>query len=588
MKILGISAYYHDSAAALLVDGEIVAAAQEERFSRRKFDPDFPAQSIRYCLKEAGLELSEIDHVVYYEKPFVSFERLLESLLTNVPRSFATFLASMPIWLREKLNTRRTLKRAFKNHFQSEPRSLLFSAHHLSHAASAFYPSPFSSAAVLCLDGVGEWATASAWTGDGSKLESLWEMHFPHSLGLLYSAFTFFCGFKVNSGEYKLMGLAPYGEPRFVDLIQRELVDIKEDGSFQLNMNYFAFDATLKMLRPSFSQLFGVEARSPEGPMTQTHKDLAASIQRVTEEIMLKMVRRLKEETNSRFLCLAGGVALNCVANGLIKKEKIFEDLWIQPAAGDAGGALGAALAAFHLHLGQARTESPKDQMKGALLGPEFSDTEIEEVLLGAEVKATKKSPEALVAEAVQDLKDQKVIGWFQGRMEYGPRALGNRSILGDARDPKMQSRMNLKIKDRESFRPFAPVVLKESAPKIFEADSESPYMLLVSQVRPESRGQYPAVTHVDGSARLQTLDRENPRLRQLLEAFQKETGHPLLVNTSFNLRGEPIVCSPSDALRCFVQTQMDVLYIGSYVVRREENKFDRSEARWKVHRELD
>lgn len=590
MKILGLTAFYHDSAAALLVNGEIIAAAQEERFTRKKFDPAFPVHSLRFCLQQGGLRLSELDEIVYYEKPFLSFERLLESAIATAPKSFLTFLSSMPIWMREKLDTRGTLQKKLKQAFPGEKiPPLRFSEHHLSHAASAFYPSPFSSAAVLCMDGVGEWACSSAWVAHDEKITPLWEMRFPHSLGLLYSAFTHYCGFKVNSGEYKLMGLAPYGKARYVDLILRQLVDLKEDGSFRLNMDYFPFASSLSMTGKAFTKLFGFPPRSPEGPMPEHYKDMAASIQKVCEEIVLRLARSLRQQSGEKNLCLAGGVALNCVANGILAREKIFENIWIQPAAGDAGGALGAALASHHLNHRAPRRPLSPDQMRNAFLGPAYSDEQIEELLREQGACFEKLSRRDLIAGAVKDLQEQKVIGWFQGAMEYGPRSLGARSLLGDPRSPKMQSHMNMKIKFRESFRPFAPIVLAEKSAQIYQDSFASPYMLLVSHVRPEFAGKFPAVTHVDGSARLQTVSAgENPGLHELLRAFDEATGCPVLINTSFNVRGEPIVCSPMDALRCFVKTDMDSLYIGSFRLEKTAQNFRREDPRWKVDYELD
>jgi len=589
MNILGVSAFYHDSAAALIVDGEIIAATQEERFSRKKFDPGFPEQSIRFCLKEAGLNLSDIDEIVYYEKPWLSFERLLECLVATAPLSLGLFLGAMPIWMREKLNTRGTIQKKIKNYFpQDSIPPIAFSEHRLSHAASAFFPSPFEDAAILCLDGVGEWATTSAWIGNGNNIESLWEIHFPHSLGLLYSAFTHFCGFKVNSGEYKLMGLAPYGNPKYVDLIKEHLIDLKEDGSFRLNLHYFPFSQSMKMTNKNFASLFGVPARGMEASMQQVYKDLAASIQKVTEEVLLKLARHLQKQTGKNNLCLAGGVALNCVANGLLAREKVFENIWVQPAAGDCGGALGAALASYHLQYGHPRTVRKTDKMKAALLGPSYSDAEILEVLERSKVAYERLDRGALLQAAVADLKSQKVLGWFQGAMEYGPRALGNRSILGDPRDPEMQSRMNLKIKFRESFRPFAPVVLADRVQDFYTDPAADPYMLFVSHVKPDYAGSFPAVTHVDGSARIQKIDDPQRMIFHLLKSFEEETGCPLLINTSFNVRGEPIVCSPFEALRCFVQTDMDCLYLGSFRISKEQQNLNRQDVLWNVKYELD
>lgn len=589
MKILGISSFYHDSAAALIVDGEIVAAAQEERFSRKKFDPGFPEQSIRFCLKKANLKISDIDEIVYYEKPLLSFERLLESILETAPKSFMTFLSAMPIWVREKLNTRQTLINKFKFAFPQEKiPAIAFSKHHLSHAASAFYPSPFENAAVMCLDGVGEWATASAWQGSGNQLKPLWEMHFPHSLGLLYSAFTYFCGFKVNSGEYKLMGLAPYGKPLYVDLIKRHLIDIKPDGSFRLNMKYFSFASSLSMTNAEFAKLFGAPVRDPEGPMQEIYKDMAASIQKVTEEVLLLLAKTLKSHTGDRNLCLAGGVALNCVANGFLSQHKIFDRIWVQPAAGDSGGALGAALASYYLQHNQSRKVESSDSMKCALLGPSFTDADIEEILQRHSISYRRLTDQERTQKALEDLLQQKVVGWFDGAMEYGPRALGSRSILGDPRDPTMQSRMNLKIKFRESFRPFAPLILEPKISEIFQDNFADPYMLFVSQAHPHLKDAYPAVIHVDGSARVQRVPESSRPISILLQEFYKSTQCPMLINTSFNVRGEPIVCTPFDALRCFVQTDIDSLFLGSFYISKLDQSFDRSHLTWRLHRELD
>ncbi|MBY0470799.1 carbamoyltransferase [bacterium] len=590
MKILGISAYYHDAAACLVVDGKIVAAAQEERFTRKKNDPAFPKNSISYCFNEAGISVGDLDAVVFYDKPFLTFERLLETYFAFAPRGFLSFLTAMPSWLKEKLFLRSVLTREFQKHFQLPKKNqvkFLFSEHHLSHAASAFFASPHADAAVLCMDGVGEWATTSAWAGADAKLEPLWEIRFPHSLGLLYSAFTYYAGFKVNSGEYKLMGLAPYGRPIYTQKILDHLIDIKEDGSFRLNLDYFDYCTGLKMTNARFHRLFDGLPRQPESPLTQKEMDLAASIQKVTEEVVLRLSRKLAKETGKKNLCLAGGVALNCVANGRLLREGPFEKVWVQPAAGDAGGALGAALAVWHQYYQQPR-QPLKDQMEGSYLGPSFSDREIEEFLSSHKIPYQKWDGRNLYSEVAKKLAAEKVVGWFQGRMEYGPRALGSRSILGDPRSEKMQSVMNLKIKYRESFRPFAPAVLKERASDFFDISQESPYMLFCADVRPEKRrnldaaasrawgiellnipkSQIPAVTHVDYSARVQTVDAEfHPPFHGLLKEFEKETGCPVLVNTSFNVRGEPIVCSPEDAYRCFVGTEMDVLVLGNYIV---------------------
>ncbi len=575
-RVLGISAYYHDSAAALLCDGEIVAAAQEERFSRRRHDADFPARAVAYCLEEAGVSLRDVDLVAFYDKPLLKFERLIETYIAFAPHGLQSFVAAMPAWTREKLFLRSHLRRSLAalpgEHPPAAPPRILFPEHHRSHAASAFFPSPFPRAAVLCIDGVGEKATTSAWLGDGNRLTALWEIDFPHSLGLLYSAFTGYLGFRVNSGEYKVMGLAPYGEPRFVDRILGTLVDVKEDGTFRLDMRYFGFATGLTMTTEAFHDLLGGPPRKPETALTQREFDLARSIQAVTEEVVLRLARTVRRETGERRLCLAGGVALNCVANGRVLRESGFEDLWIQPAAGDAGGALGAALAAWHEHLGKERTPLPGDSMKGALLGPGWDDRAIDEALSRLGAVAHAPGVEALLGQTAELLARGDVVGWFQGRMEYGPRALGNRSILGDPRDPGMQSRMNLKIKFRESFRPFAPAVPAERASASFDLDRESPYMLLVAPVGAGCRAALPAVTHVDGSARVQTVSAErNPLFHRLLSAFERLTGCAVLVNTSFNVRGEPIVCTPEDAYRCFRRTGMDHLVLGGRLLHQAE-----------------
>jgi len=590
-RILGISAYYHDAAAALVVDGEVRAAAQEERFTRRRHDPSFPAQAARWCLESGGLTVADLDAVVFYDKPFLKFERLLETYLACAPHGLRSFVAAMPVWIKEKMLLKTELRRelrALAGEGGQLPK-LLFSEHHLSHAASAFYPSPFERAAVLCLDGVGEWATASAWVGNGTRLEPRWELHFPHSLGLLYSAFTAYTGFKVNSGEYKMMGLAPYGEPRYADLIRRHLVDVKPDGTFRLDMRYFGYATGLRMTGERFHALFGGPPRAPDAPVDQRTMDLAASIQQVTDDIVLRLARSLRKETGEPHLCLAGGVALNCVSNGLLAREGVFDDLWIQPAAGDAGGALGAALVAWHQAGGERPRADGGDRMSGAYLGPAWSDEEIERFCRELGLPHVRLAPAALVERVAARLAEGAVVGWMQGRMEFGPRALGNRSILADPRDPAMQRTLNLKIKFRESFRPFAPAVLRERVGEFFELDRPSPYMLLVAPVRgwealpPEAtpglaglerlrgvRSPLPAVTHVDGSARVQTVDRgTNPTFSRLIDAFCDKTGVPVLVNTSFNVRGEPIVCSPTDAYRCFMATAMDLLVMGSCVLER-------------------
>jgi carbamoyltransferase len=596
MISLGLSAYYHDSAAAIARDGVLVAAAQEERFSRKKHDARFPAHALRYCLAEAGVSLGDVDQVVFYDKPFLKFERLLETYVGFAPRGFASFVKAMPVWLKEKLFQKSELGRHL-GEFDAgfDVSKLLFAEHHLSHAASAFYPSPFEKALILTMDGVGEWATTSVMRGEGNRITPLKEIHFPHSVGLLYSAFTYFTGFKVNSGEYKLMGLAPYGRPEYVDLIREKLVDIHDDGSFRLNMNYFNYATGLTMTNARFDRLFGRGPRKGESPVTQMDMDLARSIQDVTEEIVLKLARSLRREYDIPNLCLAGGVALNCVANGKLLQEKIFDRLWIQPAAGDAGGAVGAALAGYHLFAGAPRPlNGGGDAMRGSYLGPAFSDATIRTDLDRLGAKYHPLADDALLDAAARALADDKVIGWFEGRMEFGPRALGGRSILGDARSAKAQSVMNLKIKYRESFRPFAPSVLAEDVGDYFELQTESPYMLLVAPVAANRRralsdddrkkfgiellnvpkSDIPAVTHVDYSARVQTVHREtNPRYHALISRFKALTGYGVIVNTSFNVRGEPIVGSPEDAFRCFMGTEMDELYVGNFrLVKSEQN----------------
>ncbi|HYL25749.1 MAG TPA: carbamoyltransferase [Burkholderiales bacterium] len=592
MRILGISAFYHDSAAALIDDGRIVAAAQEERFTRKKHDAAFPTHAIGYCLAEGGGSLGDIDRVVFYDKPFLKFERLIETYLSFAPRGFRTFRMAIPLWLREKLFLKDLLLTELLK-LESGARwnqELLFSEHHLSHAASAFFPSPFDEAIVLTMDGVGEWATTSAAIGRGNGLEVQKEIHFPHSLGFLYSAFTYYTGFKVNSGEYKLMGLAPYGEARYRDRILEHLIDVKPDGSFRLDMSYFDFCTGLTMTSPRFHELFGGPPRKPDELLTAHHMDLAASVQAVTEEVVLRLARSLCQESGIRNLCLAGGVALNCVANGKLLRDGCCDRIWIQPAAGDAGGALGAALAAYHMQLGRPRRANG-DAMHGALLGPEFSQQEIERCLARCGARFERLDDAALLATAADDLARSKALGWFQGRMEFGPRALGNRSILGDPRSPRMQKMLNLKIKYRESFRPFAPSVLRERVSDWFELDCDSPYMLLVADVAKSRRREMsaqerqlfgidklnvprsdiPAVTHVDYSARVQTVHAEtNPRYHALLSTFEHKTGCPVLVNTSFNVRGEPIVCSPEDAFRCFMGTELDALAVGNCYLRKE------------------
>jgi carbamoyltransferase len=586
-RVLGISAYYHDSAAALLRDGEIVAAAQEERFTRKKHDARFPHNAVRYCLAEAGIAATELDHVAFYDKPFLKFERLLETYLAFAPRGFRSFRIAIPLWLREKLFLKDLLIRELKKVDSKAPwfDKLLFGEHHLSHAASAFYPSPFDEAAVLTLDGVGEWATSSLAIGRGNRLEMQREIHFPHSIGLLYSAFTYYTGFKVNSGEYKVMGLAPYGEPRYADLILKHLVDLKDDGSFRLDQQYFDYCTGLTMTNDRFAALFGGPRRKPEELLTQKHMDLAASVQKVTEEVMLRLTRSIARETGMKNLCLAGGVALNCVANGKILRDGAFENIWIQPAAGDAGGALGAALSTWYGMLeGTRPATNGHDAMRGAYLGPKFEQSDVERRLSAAGARFERLTETGMIARAAKDLAEGKALGWFQGRMEFGPRALGGRSILGDARSPTMQKMLNLKVKFRESFRPFAPAVLREDVADWFEIDSDSPYMLLVADVVKSRRramteaeqalfgieklnvprSEIPAVTHVDYSARVQTVHRDtNPRYHALVSEFKRLTGCPVIVNTSFNVRGEPIVGSPEDAFRCFMGSDIDVLAVG-------------------------
>ncbi len=595
MRILGLSALYHDSAAALLEDGVIVAAAQEERFSRKKHDAGFPIRAIQYCLEEAGVSLSEVDHVIFYDKPFLKFERLLETYAAFAPRGFQSFKMALPLWLKEKLFQKSLLARSLAElapEVDWEER-LLFSEHHLSHAGSAFFPSPFEEAIVLTMDGVGEWATTSVARGHGNKLEVLKEIHWPHSLGLLYSAFTHYCGFRVNSGEYKLMGLAPYGEPRFKDLILKHLVDLKEDGSFWLDQRYFDYCTGLRMTNARFDALFGRPARQPDQALEPFHMDVAASAQAVLEEAVLRITRSLAETTGAKNLCLAGGVALNCVANGKVLRDGTFENIWIQPAAGDAGGALGAALCAHHIFLGQERSVTDgTDAMGGSYLGPGFEQGDIEARLAALGARFEVFSAEEVVGKTAQALADGQAVGWFQGRMEFGPRALGARSILGDPRSPTMQRTLNLKVKHRESFRPFAPSVLRDDVGDWFELDSDSPYMLLVAGVNAERRremteeeqrlfgieqlnvvrSEIPAVTHVDYSARVQTVHQEtNPRYHALISAFKAITGCPVVVNTSFNVRGEPIVCTPEDAFECFMGTDLEVLVIGDCLLLKEE-----------------
>jgi carbamoyltransferase len=590
--ILGISGYYHDSAAALLVDGNMVAAAQEERFTRKKHDHRFPENAIGYCLDQAGLRTADIDHVVFYDKPLMKFERLLETYLAFAPQGFPSFMRAMPLWLRQKLYIPREIRNGLKGEYKGR---VIFTEHHESHAASAFFPSPFEEAAVMTLDGVGEWATSSWGVGRGNSMQLRSELRFPHSLGLLYSAFTYYCGFKVNSGEYKLMGLAPYGDPKYVDLILENLLDLKEDGSFRMDMSYFNYCQGLTMTSPKFERLFGAPARPAESPLGDFHMDVAASIQKVTEEIMLRMARHVHRETGMKNLCLAGGVALNCVGNGRVLRDGPFENIWIQPAAGDAGGALGAALFVWHQLLDQPRSVGASDSQYGSLLGPRYSSEEIRAFVESEGATAHEYASDEELCDAVAGLlASENVVGWFQGRMEFGPRALGGRSILGDARSREMQSTMNLKIKFRESFRPFAPSVLAEHSSEYFglRPTDESPYMLIVAPVQDKQRiavngnadslkgieklkvprSVVPAITHVDYSARVQTVDPErHGRYRTLIEKFYEKTGCPMLINTSFNVRGEPIVCTPSDAYRCFLATNMDVLVLENFVLLKKE-----------------
>ncbi len=604
--ILGISAYYHDSAACLVHNGRIIAAAQEERFSRRKHDHAFPHSAISYCLEQGGIGSDEITHVAFYDKPFLKFERLLETYLTFAPSGLPSFLKSMPLWLREKLWMGDMIRKELGG-FEGE---MIYPEHHQSHAASAFFPSPFPEAAVITMDGVGEWATASWGTGTGNRIELMRELHFPHSLGLLYTAFTYYTGFKVNSGEYKVMGLAPYGEPKYAGLILEELMDLREDGSFRMNMDYFNYCQGLTMTSRKFHKLFGGPPREPESELTAREMDLAASVQAVTEEVMLRTARHARRETGKSSLCLAGGVALNCVANGKILREGIFDRIWIQPAAGDAGGALGAALFAWHQVLnGQREVDGIHDLQQGSLLGPAWDNGSIEDWLKEKGYPYKKLEETAAIDTVADAIIDGKVVGWFSGRMEFGPRALGNRSIIGDARSPEMQSRMNLKIKYRESFRPFAPSVLEERVSDYFEMDCPSPYMLLVAPVQPSRRieltpeqqrffgteklkvprSDVPAITHVDYSARVQTVDTErNPRYHRLIKSFEEKTGCGLIINTSFNVRGEPIVCSPHDAYLCFMRTQMDMLALGDCVLLKEEQPELQERTDWREVYELD
>jgi carbamoyltransferase len=611
--VLGVSAYYHDSAASIVVNGQVVAAAQEERFSRKKHDSSFPENAIKYCLLEAGVELTDLSSIVFYDKPLLKFERLLETYLSYAPKGFRSFSMAMPVWLKEKLLLKSLLRKELKalaNCHVNELPKLLFTEHHQSHAASAFFPSPFEKAAVLCLDGVGEWATTSVWQGQGRKLAPLWELNFPHSLGLLYSAFTYYCGFKVNSGEYKLMGLAPYGEPKYVDDIYRHLIDVKEDGTFWLNMDYFSYPVGLVMTSPEFHRLFGGRPRKPESDITQKEMDLARSIQQVTEEVVLKIANTIYLETGNSNLCLAGGVALNCVANGRLISESKFSSIWIQPAAGDAGGALGAALqASYQYHDSERLVDGSSDNMQGSYLGPQVTDNQASETLDSLGAVYQRYSDGDLYSTTAGLLGQGNVVAWYQGRMEFGPRALGNRSILGDPRDINMQSNMNLKIKFRESFRPFAPSILAERVNEVFEFDGKSSYMLAVAKIQiskrvtPENtstsaeglqklgilRSKFPAITHVDYSARLQTVHTNtNPKFHALLTEFDRLTGCPLLINTSFNVRGEPIVNTPEQAYTCFMRSNIDYLVIGNLVISKRDQPERQNDDNWRQEFELD
>ena len=604
MNILGISAFYHDSAACIVKDGEIIAAAQEERFTRKKHDAAFPKEAIEYCLREAGIHTADLDYVGFYDKPFVKFERILETYLSIAPRGLSQFLSAMPLWLKEKLWTRSNIRNNLEYYGP-----VLFSEHHESHAASAFYPSPFKDAAILTMDGVGEWATSSLSVGHGNKIELIKELRFPHSLGLLYSAFTYYLGFKVNSGEYKVMGLAPYGKPEYTKKILDHLIDLKEDGSFRMNQDYFDYLGGLTMTNKKFEALFGAPARKPETKLAQKEMDVAASLQEVTEEIMLRMSKYIRKLTGIKNLCLAGGVALNCVGNGKILKEKVFDKLWIQPAAGDAGGALGVAMCIWHQVLGNKRQVKEGDAMNGAYLGPRFTEGSLRKFLEDGGIAYKRLDDAELMRTVARHIKDGKVVGWFQGRMEFGPRALGGRSIIGDARSPQMQSVMNLKIKFRESFRPFAPSVLGEKVSEWFDVNAESPYMLLVAPVREDkridmseeqrklfgidllnvSRSQIPAITHVDYSARIQTVHKEtNPRYYDLIKEFDRATGCPVIINTSFNVRGEPIVCRPEEAYLCFMRTEMDTLVLENFVLDKVDQKPLEEDNDWLNEFELD
>lgn len=605
MYILGISAFYHDSAACIVKDGEIIAAAQEERFTRKKHDHNFSQKAIEYCLKEAGITAKQLDLVAFYDKPFLKFERLLETYLAYAPIGFKSFIKAIPLWIKEKL----WMKEMIKDKLGYEGK-VIFPEHHESHAASAFYPSPFQKAAIITMDGVGEWTTTSFGVGDGNDIQLLADIKFPHSLGLLYSAFTYYTGFKVNSGEYKVMGLAPYGEPKYKKLIYDHLIDVKEDGSFRMNMEYFNYCQGLTMTNEKFHKLFGGPPRVPETKLTQKEMDLARSLQEVTEEIVLKIGNHVYKETGLKDVCLAGGVALNCVANGRLLREGPFENIWIQPAAGDAGGALGAALIGWYKYFDNSRNADGKtDQQKGSYLGPQFSDEEIYSFIQSKNLNAKKLSEDELISTVADLIANEKVIGWFDGRMEFGPRALGARSIIGDARSPKMQATMNIKIKFREGFRPFAPSVLYEKVNEYFEIDKESPYMLLVADVKKERRrkmteeeeklwgidklnvvrSDIPAITHVDYSARLQTVHKEtNPRYHKLIETFEKKTGCAVIINTSFNVRGEPIVCTPEDAYKCFMRTNIDYLVLGNYLLAKEDQTPLKEDIDWRKQFQLD
>ncbi|MBU0529152.1 carbamoyltransferase [bacterium] len=604
MYILGISAFYHDSAACLLKDGEIIAAAQEERFTRIKHDQAFPINAINFCLNFAKIDISQIEYIAFYDKPLLKFERILETHLAFAPKGIASFIKALPLWIKKKLWIRELIKNELKYDGK-----ILFPEHHLSHAASAFFPSPFDEAAFITMDGVGEWATTSYGIGEGNKIELQGDIQFPHSLGLLYSAFTYYTGFRVNSGEYKIMGLAPYGKPIYKDLIYNNLIDVNEDGSFKMNMKYFDYSVGLKMTSNKFHKLFGGPPRKPESVLTQKEMDLARSIQEVTEEIVLKIAKYVSQETKKKNLCLAGGVALNCVANGKLLRSGLFDNIWIQPAAGDAGGAIGCALAVWHLHLKNSRSVNKNDSMKGCYLGPEFSESFIENFLRENDYKYKKMNQDLLLDKVTDFINDGKVIGWFNGRMEFGPRALGARSIIGDARSSKMQKTMNLKIKYRESFRPFAPSVLAEKISDYFDINTVSPYMLLVANVKKEKqirmsneqsgyfgldqlnivRSDIPAVTHVDYSARIQSVNSQtNPRYHKLISRFDEKFGTAVIVNTSFNVRGEPIVCTPEDAYRCFMRTEMDYLVLGNFILAKQDQAKLKSDSNWQKEFQLD